>query len=145
METRYSYFFRVGLVLGDFCIVNFSYLVGYLVLRYWGNKGQVPDNLLSQIVIFNLGWLTLASVLKLYSRETVSKVEQIFRQTIKTLLTHGVFFTVFLIYSNEKHFALRFLPACYGTLLSLLVLRSIVITYLMDKFVKRAKLHTKTA
>jgi putative colanic acid biosysnthesis UDP-glucose lipid carrier transferase len=145
METRHSYFFRVGLVLGDFCIVNFSYLIGYLVIRYWVNSGHMENFLLSNILIFNLGWLTLASVLRLYSRETVAKVEYIFRQTIKTLLTHGVFFAVFLIYSDEKHFALKFLPACYGSLLTLMILRSIVITYLMDKFLKRAKLHTKTA
>ena len=125
--------------------MNFSYLIGYLVIRYWVNHGNLPDNLLSQILIFNLGWLTLASVLKLYSRETVAKVEHIFSQTLKTLLTHGVFFMVFLIYSDEKRFALKFLPACYGSLLTLMVLRSIVITYLMDKFSKRAKLHTKTA
>ncbi len=145
METRYSYFFRLGLILGDFCIVNCSYLIGYLVLRYWVGNGHYENFLFSSLLIFNLGWLTLASVLKLYSRETVLKIEQIFRQTIKTLLTHAVFFAVFLIYSDEKHFALKFLPICYGMLLSLMVLRSIVLTYLMDKFLKRAKLHTKTA
>jgi Undecaprenyl-phosphate glucose phosphotransferase len=115
------------------------------VLKYWGKPEAMPNNLLSQILIFNLGWLTLASVLKLYSRETVAKVEHIFRATIKTLLTHGAFFTLFLIYSNLKHFALEFIPVCYGALLSMMALRSLAITYVTEKLIKRSRLHTKTA
>jgi len=145
METRYSYFIRLGLILGDFFIVNFGYLIGYIVVHYAIDRSLSAHFVLSKILIFNLGWLTLASMMKLYSRETITKLEQIFRQTIKTFLLHAAFFLVFLIYNDESRFAIKFLPVCYASLLSLLALRSIFVTYISDRIMKTAKLHTKTA
>jgi putative colanic acid biosynthesis UDP-glucose lipid carrier transferase len=144
METRYSYLMRSGLLLGDFFVVNFSYLIGYLIIHLI-DKSLVRHAPLANVLIFNLGWLTLSSVMKLYSQETIGKVEQIFRQTIKTICVHGLFFLVFLIYNDENKFALKFLPVCYGAMLSLFVISRFLITYIMEFILKKAKLHTKIA
>jgi putative colanic acid biosynthesis UDP-glucose lipid carrier transferase len=145
METRYSYFIRLGLILADFFMVNLSYLVGYLVVHLMIDRSLSAHFVLSKILIFNLGWLTLASMMKLYSRETIAKIEMILRQTIKTFFLHAAFFAVFLLYSEEKSFAIRFMPVAYTSLLSLLALRSILVTYVIERILQHSGLHTRTA
>ena len=142
---------RMGLLLGDFYIVNAAYAIGYLTMGNTISVGHTIDHifsrhfLFSNIVIFNLGWLTLSSVMKLYARETISTLEQIFRQTLKTIVLHGVFFTIILTYSDENRFAASFLPICYGAMITLFAFSRFFVTYLMEFILKKAKLHTKIA
>jgi putative colanic acid biosynthesis UDP-glucose lipid carrier transferase len=151
METRYSYLMRFGLLLGDFYIVNACYAIAYLTLGQTISMGHTIEHifsrhfLFSNIVIFNLGWLTLSSAMKLYTKETVSTLEQLFRQTIKTIVLHGVFFLIILSYSEESLFAVKFLPICYGSMITLFAFSRFFITYLMEFIFKKAKLHTRIA
>lgn len=151
METRYSYLMRIGLLLGDFYIVNACYAIGYLTMGHTISVGHTIDHifsrsfLFSNVLIFNLGWLTLSSLMKLYAKETIGSLEEIFRQTVKTILLHAAFFLIILAYSGENRLTGTFLPICYGSMVTLFAFSRFFITYLMEFILKKAKLHTKIA
>lgn len=145
MESRYSYLLRITLFLGDFWILNVSYLCGYLAVRFLIDPTLLNHFGLSQILLFDLSWLTFAGLLRLYHKTTMSSLEMIFRQTGKTAVIHALFFLVFLIYNRESHFALKFLPVCYGVMIVLFIVSRFLLTYFTEALAKRARLHTKIA
>jgi putative colanic acid biosynthesis UDP-glucose lipid carrier transferase len=145
MEKRYSFFIRLGLLLVDINIVNFSFLTGYLSVRYLVNLDFNEHFLLNRLLIFNLGWLILSAMMKLYARSTVNRPRRIFRQTKATFLLHTAFFLIFLIFMDEQRFAVDFLPVCYASLLSLLILRSFLFTHLKELILLKVKMHSRTA
>lgn len=145
METRYDYSLRLSLVLADFVILNLSYGCGYLAMRRWADPQLLSHFVLSQFLLFNLGWLACATVLRLYNKWTMASLESIFRQTSKTVIAHSLFFLFYLTYNKESHFALKFLPVCYGVMFCLFVVSRFFLTYITEALARKVRLDNKIA
>jgi putative colanic acid biosynthesis UDP-glucose lipid carrier transferase len=145
METRYSFFIRLGLLMVDFFIVNFSYLAGHLVAHHTTAINLPAYYLPSKALIFNLGWLTFAAIMRLYTRSAITKPPLLFRLTGMTFLLQAAFFLIFLALTGERYFAYTFLPTCYTILLSLLILRSFFISHMKEMILRKVQMHTRTA
>lgn len=144
METRYSFFIRLSLLLVDIYIINFSYLLGYL-LAHHTTVINLPTQLLSKVIIFNFGWLAFSTMMRLYTRSTITKPALLFQRTVMTFLLLTAFFLIFLTLTGEHAFALHFLPVCCTALLTFLILRNYYVSYLKDLILKKVQLHTRTA
>lgn len=144
METRYSFFIRLSLLLIDIYIINFSYLLGYLVAHHT-TVINLPTQLLSKVIIFNFGWIAFAAIMHLYARSTIIQPNLLFQRTVTTFLLHTTFFVIFLGLADELVFALHFLPVCCTALLTFLILRNYYVSYLKDLVLKKVQLHTRTA
>ena len=145
MATRYSFFFRLGLLLVDIYILNFSYLIGYLAAHHTTEINIHAHYSLNKVLVFNLGWLGLAFLMRIYSRSSIIKQQAIFRQNTMTVLLHSLFFFIFLELVDERRFADEFLPACYTCFLFLLVLRGFFVSYMKSLILKKVQVHTRTA
>jgi len=130
MGTRYNLLLKMLLVAGDFLVINIAYAIAFLKIenyQYHIINGLYAYNL----VVFNLLWFLLASVLGLYASITLSKLENIFRQTGKTALTHFAIFMTYLVFTNHINTSKEFLLYTY-IVLALLFLAS---RFLLTTFV----------
>ena len=144
MGTRFQYLLRVTLMTSDFIIVNGSWILTYWILQVFRSELGAHFGLIN-FFFFNLCWLLAASFLNLYKYVTLSKVENIFRQTWKTIIVHVGFFAIVLLFKNETEFFKSFVFA-FSTLLSVLFVGSrFLLTYIAEFIIDKAKLQQKTA
>ena len=145
METRYSFFLRLGLLLIDIYIVNFSYLIGWLVAHHTTYINIPAHYSLNKVVVFNLGWLGFAGLMKIYSRSFITRQQGLFRKNIITVLLHALFFLLFLELVDEHDFACNFVPVCYTFFLLLIIGRGFFVSYMKNLILRKVQMHTRTA
>ncbi|WP_207632854.1 undecaprenyl-phosphate glucose phosphotransferase [Foetidibacter luteolus] len=137
MGPRYAYLLRLTLLVGDCFMVNMAFLISNLFLPLLGNtvSGNQP---LIFLFIFNATWLFSAFLMKLYSYSTLQKVENIFRQTIKTSLLHFGIFISIVAFSGDvvmQHY-LKFLAVTGSILIFFFTISRFIVTYVSDFFLK---------
>ena len=145
MDTRYSFFLRLGLLLVDLYIANFSYLIGYLISHHTTDIDIPGNHTLTKVIVFNIGWIGLSALTRLYARSAVTKPQELFRRTTLTFVAHTAFFVLFLVLSGQPHFVYEFLPTASTTFLALLVARGFFVSYMKSLILKKVQMHTRTA
>lgn len=112
MGTRYNLLLKMLLIAGDFLVINIAYAVAFLKVENY--QYHIPNGLYAyNLVVFNLLWFLLASILGLYGTTIISKLENIFRQTGKTALTHFAIFMTYLVFTNHINHNREFLLYTY--------------------------------
>ena len=96
----------------------------------------------SHLLLFNFTWMLSSLVMSLYFHRTISKVENIFRQTIKTTILQGILFILFLFFT-KSYIALKFFIICYASLAFLFTISRFFVTYISEFFVNRSKLQRR--
>jgi len=142
-QKSYSYFHRMVFMISDFFIVNSSYLIAnsFFALS--------KSSLLSQdgfrlLVLFNVSWLVSGIVMRLYSGETFQGLEELYRQSAKTILLQSISFAVIMYFLGTAVHEKRFFIICYGSLVTLVGISRFIFTY-TSEFITKAKLHKKIA
>ncbi len=157
MGQRFSYYMRLTLLVTDFLIVNGCLLLGYranLWIKehdfYWSNL--FPTNL-DKLVVLNISWLVSAFVFRLYSQQTVAKVEYVLRQTWRTVVVHVlVSLTCMFVFKNAVINNVNYISWDKSFILIYIVFISILftasrfwLTYIIEFMVKKTKIKRKIA
>ncbi|WP_207425339.1 undecaprenyl-phosphate glucose phosphotransferase [Pedobacter sp. SYSU D00535] len=114
MQTRYLYLLRFILAFTDFFLINVCFFVSY----YLSNKyiSHIPEHVYRQnILTCNLMWLTSAGFVRLYMEDTISKLENIYSGTWRSVALHGVLFMFYLFFTNTDFS--RYFLVCFYTFL----------------------------
>jgi putative colanic acid biosynthesis UDP-glucose lipid carrier transferase len=125
METRYFYLLRINLAFTDFVLFNVCFFFAY----YLSNKYGVPINrhvYQHSIIIFNLIWIICIGIFKLYSNQTIHRLEAIYRATGKSILLHIALIVYFLYFSDLVVFSKNFYISFYTLL---------IIAFLLSRFI----------
>lgn len=137
MRTRYDLLLKTLLITGDAIAINVAYISTFLAINIY--HYSIPKGLYSyHLVVFNLLWFLTAGLLHLYEKNTLSKLENIFRQTVKTLLMHCAFFMGYLVFTNNIGESRSFLLQIYA----ILSIAFIVSRFLLTVFVAHVN-HTE--
>ena len=124
MENRLFYTICLVLAISDLLIVNgVFFLTGY-VLRASGNAYTLSANFRGSLINVNLIWLISSNLFQLYNKVAIKSVEEIFRRTGKSLLTHLILVVFSMVLLNPLEFSRAFLIVFYcGLLISFLISR----------------------
>ncbi len=138
-----SYFHRMFFMGSDFLIVNISFVTCYSI--YALSKLPLTSHTgLKDLILFNLTWLISAALMRLYTVKTFERIEDVYRQSAKTLLMQCLFFVIILLVmgnaSNEK----KFFIVCYSILTFLFGISRLFLTYISE-FIIKSKMHKKIA
>ena len=142
MGSRYSFFLRSTLLISDFIFINGAYIFTLVIMHYQTHQFTNKFHF-SHLLLFNFTWLAASLLMGLYSQITISKVENIFRQTIKTTNLQGILFILFLFFT-KSYIALKFFIICYAVLAFLFTISRFFVTYISEFFANRSKLKKHT-
>jgi len=142
-QKNFTYFHRMIFLVVDFLIVNSSFLLAYSV--YPMAKSSLLTNPgLQLFLFFNISWLISGAAMRLYSTQVFASVENVYRQSAKTLLLQALFFAMLVWFlktgMNEKAFFIL----CYGVLSLLFGISRFFFTYISE-FIVQSKVHKKIA
>lgn len=130
-------------MITDFLVVNASFILAYSVWPL-AKSSLLANPGLQLFVLFNITWLVSGAAMYLYSSRTFASVENVYRQSAKTLLLQVLFYAVLLWFlktgMNEKGFFIL----CYGVLTVLLGVSRFFFTYISE-FIIQSKVHKKIA
>lgn len=144
MGNRYLFLLRNILLFIDFLIVNNSFLFTIAFFSPLpGNKSVYF--ILYSCLLFNALWLLIAWLFKLYPKENMSGLELIYRATWKTTLTHLLIISALYLFAapGEQDRKFSVLIFCYAGMGVLLLLSRFFLTYIVEYFVKKAKVRRK--
>ncbi len=130
-------------MVSDFLVVNTSYLIGYSFFSL-AKSSVFSDIGFKLFVFFNLTWLIAAATMRLYSTVTFNKIEDIYRQSGKTLIIQSVLFVSVLWVLKTGMHEKGFFITCYGLLIMLIGISRFFFTY-FSEFIIKSKLHKKIA
>jgi len=112
MQTRYLYLLKYVLAVTDLVMLNIVYVAAYYVTGYLG-KWVSPHLVQQYAVVCNLIWLFTALFFGLYSEFSTRKLERIYRGTWRAILTHFIFFTVYLLLERDSELSRTFILVFY--------------------------------
>lgn len=112
MQTRYFYLLRFTLALSDMFLVNICFFLAYYLSSKYGNFIE-PAIYHENILTCSIIWLLSCSFFKLYSEQTVYKLESIYRATWKSIAVHGVLFLTFIFLSSNSGFPQHLIASFY--------------------------------
>jgi putative colanic acid biosysnthesis UDP-glucose lipid carrier transferase len=143
MKNRTTYLLRLLLLTSDCLVLNGSVLVAKILLQWISPATAVQINWQSLLAL-NGCWLLSAALFRLYSHDTMNTLENVFRQTWRTLV---VFLSFAALYTFIQYntFLKSFLIATGLTLAGAFVISRLYLTYVFSAFVKRAGLQEKIA
>jgi putative colanic acid biosynthesis UDP-glucose lipid carrier transferase len=116
MQTRYLYILRLFLAVSDLILINICLFLGfYLSNKYFGNLNfsLYRNNVFTASII----WLLTTSIFRLYSEDTVYKIEYIYRATWKSMVLHGFFFLSYLLSTDHSYLPKYFLCLFYALMI----------------------------
>ncbi len=142
-NKSYSYFHRMFFMVSDFFIVNLSFFTCYSVYSL-SNSSITSQMGLKYLILFNLTWLVSAALMRLYAVVTFEKIEEVYRQSGKTLLMQALFFVIALLVMGKGDNEKKFLIFCYSILTVLVVISRFFLTYISE-FIIKSKMHKKIA
>ncbi|MDB4901021.1 MAG: hypothetical protein JWQ63_302 [Mucilaginibacter sp.] len=124
MQTPYFYILRFILAVSDLILINICLYLGfYLSNKYFGitDLAIYRNNIFTASII----WLLSTSIFRLYSEDTIYKIESIYRATWKSLVLHSFFFMSYLLSTDHADFPKNFLILFYAL---------VVIGFLLSRF-----------
>ena len=117
MQTRYLYVLRFILALSDLALINVCLFLGfYLSNKYFGaiDISIYRNNIFTSSII----WLLTTSIFRLYSEDTIHKLEHIYRATWKSLALHCFFFLSYLLSTDHTDYLRYFVLVFYSLLIT---------------------------
>ena len=96
-------------------MLNVIYFVSYYTTIYLG-KSISPEIIQNQIIVCNLLWLLCTAMLGLYRFSASKSLEDVYRGTLRSVVSHFLLYTLYLVFSKEEDFSRTFLIVFYGTL-----------------------------
>jgi putative colanic acid biosynthesis UDP-glucose lipid carrier transferase len=116
METRYFFLLRFTLALTDFLLFNIClFSAAYLSSEFWPAIDMHTYQ--RSFFISNLIWVICTGIFKIYTYQTVHKLESIYRATWKTILLHFLIFSVYLFGADNSAFNRTFFIILYAILI----------------------------
>ncbi|HEX8546121.1 MAG TPA: undecaprenyl-phosphate glucose phosphotransferase [Cytophagaceae bacterium] len=97
MVKGISKFIKIIHFLGDMILLNFSFIVAYIFKVQLNPLKYFNDHYIFLHIAFNLIWLLIVLLLKLYNIERVSKIEHILLNLFKSVLIHAFFIFGFIV------------------------------------------------
>jgi len=143
MNNNNSYLLKLSLLSSDFVIVNSAYLFSYFIINWSLHLNELF--LFSSLIAFNASWLLAGVFTKLYHNKTMRFIENVLRSTIKTILIHVVIFSSFLLLFYTHTFKLNLLFLSYVSIMFLMALSRIYLTYIIDFIAKKSNLNKRIA
>ncbi|MES2777738.1 MAG: undecaprenyl-phosphate glucose phosphotransferase [Bacteroidota bacterium] len=144
MQTRYLYILKYVLPITDLLMLNFVYWSSYHITWYFGKWVSYP--LFQQYaVICNLLWLFNALFFGLYSEFVTRKLERIYRGTWRSILSHFVLFSLYLLYERDAEFSRTFILVFYLTLTAAFALNRFLGTVLQFVVINKMDASHKVA
>ena len=144
MQTRYLYLLRYILPVTDVIMLNAIYFLAYHATLYFGK--YVPYDLIQHyIVVCNLIWMFNALLFGLYSEYGSRKLERIYRGTFRSVLSHFVLFSIYLLFEKDVEFSRTFLVIFYVLLAVFFVLNRFIGTALQYTLVNKFNATKKVA
>ncbi len=136
MKDRYSKLIRTIFLVGDliflniaFCLASFTRFGNFFDVYY--NRDSITDKYVFLIVIFNLIWLLVSYMLKIYEIYRVISLEKVIINLLKSVILHMLIVAIILVSLKEAQYMSRqFLLYSYlyfGILLIIIRLSSLVI------------------
>ena len=115
IQSRYIYLLRFILPVTDILMLNLVYYLSYYIT---GDIGKALSDELNQhfVVVCNLIWLFSTALFGLYSAYGARRLERIYRGTLRSIILHFAFFTIYLLFSKHADFSRTFLIIFYGLL-----------------------------
>ncbi len=142
-QNNFTYFHRVIFMVTDFLVVNTAYLVAF----YFFSLSQATvfsENGFQLLVLFNLTWLISSAIMRLYSTKTFNFIENIYRESGKTLIIQAILFAGALVVLKTQIHEKKFFIVCYGILATLIGISRFFFTYISE-FIVKAKMHKRIA
>lgn len=138
MKDRYNLLLKTLLILGDIIAINIIYALTFFSIETYQNNtfGRLYSY---NLIVFNLLWFLIAGILNLYKPATLSKIENIFRQTAKTIITHFAIFMAYLVFTEHINESRSFLLHIYLNLVVVFV----IIRFLLTVFITYANHNDK--
>jgi Undecaprenyl-phosphate glucose phosphotransferase len=99
----------------DVIMLNVIYFISYYTTIYLG-KSISPEIIQNQIIVCNLLWLLCTAMLGLYRFNASKTLEDVYRGTLRSVVSHFLLYTLYLVFSKEVDFSRTFLIVFYGTL-----------------------------
>jgi putative colanic acid biosynthesis UDP-glucose lipid carrier transferase len=99
----------------DVIMLNIIYYISYYTTISLG-KSISPEIIQNQIVVCNLLWLVCAAMLSLYKLTGARSLEELYRATLRSIVSHFILYTLYLLFSKEQDFSRTFLIVFYGLL-----------------------------
>ena len=112
MAARYSKFFRTVHIVGDVCILNFSFFIVNL-LYYRDLTNSLADHYVKQFLYINLFWLLASTLNKVYDLYRVVRFETIFIILVRTYLLHLLFIFSFVVLFKEYIYSYKLFAVKY--------------------------------
>ncbi|RYF25670.1 MAG: undecaprenyl-phosphate glucose phosphotransferase [Flavobacteriales bacterium] len=124
MQTRYIYILRYILPIVDLAMLNVAYFASSYIAKLMGKT--INDELnIDHVVICNLIWLISTAIFGLYTLYGSRKIERIYRGTWRSIASHFVLFTSYLVFFNQDQFSRTLLLSFYGLL---------AVSFLLNRF-----------
>lgn len=96
-------------------MLNVIYYISYYTTIYLG-KSISQEIIQNQIIVCNLLWLLCTAMLGLYRFGASKTLEDVYRGTLRSVVSHFLLYTLYLVFSKEEDFSRTFLIIFYGTL-----------------------------
>lgn len=122
--TRYLYLLRFILALSDIILINLSFLVGFYLSDKYGGSILNAEIYTTNVLACNMIWISCSAIFRLYTDDTIRKLEHIYSSTWRSVALHAIFFLFYIFFSN-KEFS-RDLMFSFYTLM--------VISFLLSRF-----------
>ncbi len=131
MGNKKFYLLRLVLLVSDFAIINFPFL---LINLFTPLQLHTSDKIITffTLIIFNVLWLILSQFFRLYTYHILAATEYIFRITWRTLFTHFLCFGVAYFLVSRSNFNGKFLFGTFGLMLVFFTLSRFLLTYIME-------------
>lgn len=146
MRNRYLYFLRIVLILCDLIMINGCYWICYFLINgVWDGKLKL-ETYTAFISPYNLIWLVTVILFRMYSDETVRKIEKLMRATWKSVIVLMVLFSLYLFLTKNYALSRQFILFLFAFLSAGFFVSRFIITVLeTSKTRKRSKYRVSVA
>lgn len=144
IQTRYLYLLRYILPVTDVIMLNLIYISAYYFTGYMG-YGVNEELQRHYLVVCNLLWLFNTAIFKLYTAYNARKIERIYRGTVKSVILHFVFFSIYLLLAKDYTFSKNFLIYFYLLLFLAFLLNRFIGTYIQYVLISKFNSTRKVA
>jgi putative colanic acid biosynthesis UDP-glucose lipid carrier transferase len=144
MQTRYLYLLRYILPITDVLMLNLVYFSAYYITNYFG-KFVSYELLQHYVVVCNLIWVFNALFFGLYSEYGARRLERIYRGTWRSVLSHFILFSLYLLFQKDVEFSRTFLLVFYVLLAACFVLNRFIGTAIQFLLINKFNVTKKVA
>jgi putative colanic acid biosynthesis UDP-glucose lipid carrier transferase len=106
MKRGYSRFLKLIHFIGDISLLNFAFILSYISSNIASRHPKFSDHYIFLAITFNLVWLLLILLLKLYNIQRTSSIESILWNVLKSVFLHALIIFTFIT-SIKGHYYSR--------------------------------------